>query len=84
MERWRSELQQVIEEQLQEDNDEFAEFEETLFDGLVNSAQEGDSRSPPRRRFVGSVPGRKVVHGDREAWHHRLYQDYFADNPTFA
>jgi hypothetical protein len=83
MERWRSELQQAIEEQLQEDNDEFAEFEETLFDGLVNSAQEGDNRSPPRRRFVGSVPGRKVVHRDREAWHHRLYQDYFADNPTF-
>ncbi|XP_057793131.1 uncharacterized protein LOC131009740 [Salvia miltiorrhiza] len=31
----------------------------------------------------GSVLGHKVIHRDREAAAHRLFNDYFSENPTF-
>jgi hypothetical protein len=35
--------------------EENEDFEESFFDKLVTSAQEGDSPSTPRRRFFGSL-----------------------------
>jgi hypothetical protein len=44
-----------MEAQRAEEDEDFEEFEESFFDELVTSAQEGDSPSTPRRRFVGSL-----------------------------
>jgi hypothetical protein len=55
MDRWRRELEQAMEAQSTEEDEDFKEFEESFFDELVTSAQEGDSPSTPRRRFFGSL-----------------------------
>jgi hypothetical protein len=83
MERWHKELERAMEAQRAEDDEDFKEFEEFFFDELVTSAQEGDSPSPPCRRFHSSHIGRKFVFRGREGWHERLHQDYFAKHPTF-
>jgi hypothetical protein len=55
MDRWRRKLERAMEAQRAEEDEDFEEFEESFFDELVTSAQEGDSPSIPRRRFFGSL-----------------------------
>jgi hypothetical protein len=35
-------------------------------------------------RWGGSVPGRQIVPHDRFTGHHRLYADYFCDDPVYG
>jgi len=35
-------------------------------------------------KHCGSVHGHRVLQRDRQVGHQRLYQDYFADDPTYA
>jgi hypothetical protein len=44
-----------MEAQHAKDDEDFEEFEESFFDELVTSAQEGDSPSTPCQRFFGSL-----------------------------
>jgi hypothetical protein len=55
MDRWRRELEQVMEAHRAEEDEDFEEFEEFFFEELVTSAQEGDSPSIPCQRFFGSL-----------------------------
>jgi hypothetical protein len=55
MDRWQRKLEQAMEVQLAEEDKDFKEFEESFFDELVTSAEEGDSPSTPCRRFFGSL-----------------------------
>jgi hypothetical protein len=66
---------------LEEDFDE--EFEQALVQDMFQHAL-GESSSPPKRpKFGGSRPSRRYVYQEREACHERLYQDYFAKDPTY-
>jgi hypothetical protein len=55
MDYWRRKLERAVEAQRAEVDKDFEEFEESFFDELVTSAQEGDSPSTPCRRFFGSL-----------------------------
>lgn len=41
-------------------------------------------QSASQRKPGGSVLGRVYIYRDREAGHTRLYQDYFAEHPTYG
>jgi hypothetical protein len=51
MDRWRRKLERAMEAQRAEEDEDFEEFEESFFDELVTSAQEGDSPSTPPKVF---------------------------------
>jgi hypothetical protein len=51
-----------MEVQRVEEDEDFKEFEESFFDELVTSTQEGDSPSTPRQRFFGSLLDLHFVH----------------------
>ena len=84
MEAWRKEVQESIDRALQSDEDE-EEYEEGFFSTMVGAVVEeveGDVRV--RRRPGGSTIGRQNIFRDRKAYHQLLYQDYFAENPTYS
>jgi hypothetical protein len=82
MEDWRRELQEAIERGLDKSNDD-SDWELEVFWDLLESLEE-DSFSPlPKRKRGGSTLGRRYVFREREACHQRLFNDYFADTPTF-
>jgi hypothetical protein len=55
MDHWWRKLERAMEAQHTKENKDFEEFEESFFDKLVTSAQEGDSPSTLRQRFFGSL-----------------------------
>jgi hypothetical protein len=62
----------VLDESSSDDDDEF----------IISAAQIIQSVS--RRKPGGSVHGRVYIYRDREAGHTRLFQDYFAEHPTYG
>jgi hypothetical protein len=48
---------------------------------VVQICQEEEEK--PRWGGGGSVPGRQIVPHDRFTGHHRLYADYFCDDPVY-
>jgi hypothetical protein len=55
MDRWRRKLERAMESQRVEEDEDFEEFEESFFDELVTSTQEGDSPSTLHQRFFGTL-----------------------------
>jgi len=58
------------------DDDDF------FFDVVHAVIDEDESDEEPKH--YGSVHGHRVLQRDRQVGHQRLYQDYFADDPTYA
>jgi hypothetical protein len=65
-------LSRVLDESSSDDDDEF----------IIGAAQIIQSVS--RRKPGGSVHGRVYIYRDKEAGHTRLFQDYFAEHPTYG
>jgi hypothetical protein len=57
------------------------EYEESL---LVDIEEERLANKSKKRGHRGSVMGHDVVLRDQIGGHERLYQDYFADSPTYG
>jgi hypothetical protein len=51
---------------------------------ILCAAQIIQSYSQERGMPGGSVPGHAYIYRDRETGHARMYQDYLAENPTYA
>ena len=84
MEVWRKEVQASIDMALQSDEDE-EEYEEGFFSSMVGAVvEEVEGEARVRRKPGGSTIGRHSIFRDREAYHHLLYQDYFAENSTYG
>ena len=84
MEAWRKEVQASIDMALQSDEDE-EEYEEAFFSTMVAAVvEEVEGEALVIRKHGGSSMGRQNIFRDREAYHHLLYQDYFAENPTYG
>jgi hypothetical protein len=47
---------------------------------VATDAKESDDE----KKYCGSIQGHQVLRRDRIAGHHRLYQDYFLENPTYG
>ena len=81
MEAWRKEVQTLIDRALQSDEEE---YEEGFFSAMIGAVvEEVESEARVRRKPSGSTIGRRNILRDREAYHHLLYHDYFANNPTY-
>ena len=83
MEAWRNELEASIARGFQYDEEE-EDSEEYFLEMASMVMDEFDSETLETSRFGGSRIGRKFVFCDREAYHLALYQDYFAENPTYG
>lgn len=46
--------------------------------------EERDNEDGKKRRRRGSVHGHRVIDRRREEYHHKLYEDYFAENPIYT
>ncbi|XP_072150827.1 uncharacterized protein [Setaria viridis] len=75
MSRPPSLLEQVLQSSSSDEEDEF--FVSTAH--IVHSHYQSDSAP----KHGGSMVGHKVIDREREEGHWRLYQDYFADEPTY-
>ena len=69
-------MQLVMDSSLDDDNDDFL----LSVTHVAMNADESDDET----RHHGSVLGYRVLWRDRQAGHHRLYQDYFSDDPTYG
>jgi hypothetical protein len=67
--------------QVLDDSSSSGDDDDFFFD-VVNVVIEDEFDEEPKHG--GSVHGHRVLQRDRQAGHERLYQDYFADNPTYA
>nr|XP_034601183.1 uncharacterized protein LOC117861747 [Setaria viridis] len=76
MSRPPSLLEQVLQSSSSDEEDEF--FVSTVH--IVHSHYQSDSAP----KHGGSVVGHKVIDREREEGYWRLYQDYFADEPTYG
>jgi hypothetical protein len=47
---------------------------------VATNANESDDD----KKYRGSIQGHRVLRRDRIAGYHRLYQDYFSENPTYG
>ena len=83
MEAWRNELEASIARGFQYDEEE-EDSEEYFLEMASVVMDEFDSETLETSRFGGSRIGKKFVFRDREAYHLNLYQDYFAENPTYG
>jgi hypothetical protein len=69
-------VKQVLDSSSSDDEEEF-------FFNVVHLVIDGDQFDEESRRR-SSVHGRQTVRRNREEGHARLYQDYFADYPTYS
>ena len=69
-------MQLVMDSSLDDDDDDFL----LSVTHVAMNADESDDET----RHRGSVLGHRVLRRDRQAGHHRLYQDYFSDDPTYG
>jgi hypothetical protein len=80
MEAWRRELEEALRAGLEDSEDD---FEQVPFPGLFELMLDESTSSFVRPRVGGSTEGRRYFYRERELCHERLYQDYFAENPTY-
>ena len=83
MEAWRNELQASIARGFQYDEEE-EDCEEYFLEMASMVMDELESETLERSRFGRSRIGRRFVFRDKEAYHVNLYQDFFAENPTYG
>ena len=69
-------MQLVMDSSSDDDDDDFL----LSVTHVAMNADESDDET----RHRGSVLGHRVLRRDRQAGHHRLYQDYFSDDPTYG
>lgn len=70
----KSLLQRELDDSSSEDDDHL----------ILSAAQIVETFSNTKGRQGGSVPGHQVIYRDKEGGHHRMFQDYLANDPAYG